>query len=139
LTNKQQLFSEYYIESLNATQSAIQAGYSEKTAHVIGCELLKNIKVKSYIDLRLNERKQKAIMSADEVLEFLTSVAKGEIVETIPIGVGGGVQILKDNSPSMKDRVKAAELLGKRHAIFTDRKSVDVDGDVSIKIVDDID
>ena len=79
LNDKQQLFADKYIETLNATQSAIYAGYSEKTAHVQGCTLLKNPKLKSYIEDRVEARKVETIASADEVLEFLTAVARGEI------------------------------------------------------------
>lgn len=138
LKARHQLFADYYIESFNATQSAIHAGYSPHTAGVQGNRLLKNASIKAYIAKRVEDRKAEAIWNADQVLEFLTKVASGQIQETIPVGAGGGLQVLQDNVPQMKDRVKAAELLGKRHALFTDKTSNQTEIDVQVKIVDDI-
>lgn len=138
MNTRQQLFCDYYIKSLNATEAAIKAGYSKNTAKQIGNKLLTNVDLKSYIEKRLDSKKNKAILSADEVLEFLTKVVTGQVTEKIPVGLGGGLQKLTDNQPLTKDRLKAAELLGKYNSLFVDKKEVDLNGNVTVNIVDDI-
>ncbi|MFX0112013.1 MULTISPECIES: terminase small subunit [Bacillus] len=136
LTEKQKRFADYYIELGNATEAARKAGYSSKTAKSIGQENLTKPDIKSYIKERLNEKDAERIASQDEILEFLTAVMRGEETEQIPVGLGEGAQQLEDKDPYLKDRVKAAELLGKRHSMWTDK--VDMVGNVGVRIVDDI-
>ncbi|MCM3063201.1 terminase small subunit [Bacillus altitudinis] len=136
LTEKQKRFADYYIELGNATEAARKAGYSSKTAKSIGQENLTKPDIKSYIKERLNEKDAERIASQDEILEFLTAVMRGEKTEQIPVGLGEGAQQLEDKDPYLKDRVKAAELLGKRHSMWTDK--VDMMGNVGVRIVDDI-
>ncbi|WP_144533536.1 terminase small subunit [Bacillus pumilus] len=136
LTEKQKRFADYYIERGNATEAARKAGYSSKTAKSIGQENLTKPDIKSYIKERLNEKDAERIASQDEILEFLTAVMRGEKTEQIPVGLGEGAQQLEDKDPYLKDRVKAAELLGKRHSMWTDK--VDMVGNVGVRIVDDI-
>lgn len=136
LTEKQKRFADYYIELGNATEAARKAGYSSKTAKSIGQENLTKPDIKSYIKERLDEKDAERIASQDEILEFLTAVMRGEKTEQIPVGLGEGAQQLEDKDPYLKDRVKAAELLGKRHSMWTDK--VDMVGNVGVRIVDDI-
>ncbi|MEC0970231.1 MULTISPECIES: terminase small subunit [Bacillus] len=136
LTEKQKRFADYYIELGNATEAARKAGYSSKTAKSIGQENLTKPDIKSYIKERLDEKDAERIASQDEILEFLTAVMRGEKTEQIPVGLGEGAQQLEDKDPYLKDRVKAAELLGKRHSMWTDK--VDMVGPVGVRIVDDI-
>ncbi|MFI8723877.1 terminase small subunit [Bacillus altitudinis] len=136
LTEKQKRFADYYIELGNATEAARKAGYSSKTAKSIGQENLTKPDIKSYIKERLDEKDAERIASQDEILEFLTAVMRGEKTEQIPVGLGEGAQQLEDKDPYLKDRVKAAELLGKRHSMWTDK--VDMEGPVGVRIVDDI-
>ncbi|MCY7693597.1 terminase small subunit [Bacillus altitudinis] len=136
LTEKQKRFADYYIELGNATEAARKAGYSSKTAKSIGQENLTKPDIKSYIKERLNEKDAERIASQDEILEFLTAVMRGEKTEQIPVGLGEGAQQLEDKDPYLKGRVKAAELLGKRHSMWTDK--VDMMGNVGVRIVDDI-
>ncbi|MCY7581476.1 MULTISPECIES: terminase small subunit [Bacillus] len=136
LTEKQKRFADYYIELGNATEAARKAGYSSKTAKSIGQENLTKPDIKTYIKERLNEKDAERIASQDEILEFLTAVMRGEKTEQIPVGLGEGAQQLEDKDPYLKDRVKAAELLGKRHSMWTDK--VDMVGNVGVRIVDDI-
>jgi phage terminase small subunit len=138
MNTRQQLFCDHYIKSLNATEAAVKAGYSKKTARQLGNKLLTNVDVKSYIDKRLDAKKNKAILAADEVLELLTKIAMGQITEKIPIGLGGGLQKLTENEPTFKDRLKAAELLGKYNSLFVDKKQVELEASVSVNIIDDI-
>lgn len=137
LTPKQKAFADYYIELGNATEAAIKAGYSKKTAYSIGNENLKKPEIKKYIQERVAEKEEKMIAKQDEVLKFLTSVLRGEITEEIPIGKGEGFFQLEDKTPSVKDSVKAAELLGKRYAMWTDKQQVE--GSQQVIFVEDLD
>jgi phage terminase small subunit len=136
LTEKQKRFADYYIETGNATQSAIKAGYSEKTAKVIGNENLTKPYIRSYIDERLAEKESKRIAQQDEVLSYLTGLMRGEKREQVLRGVGQGAQIIDEMDVSAKDRIKAAELLGKRYGLWVDKQELDVKG--AVTFVDDI-
>ena len=126
LTEKQKRFADYYIELGNATQAAIKAGYSSKYANTNASKLLQNTTIKSYIDERLSQLASERIVSAEEVLEFLSSVMRNEQKEEVLKGVGMGEQAKTHIEVSAKDRVKAAELLGKRYALFTDKTEMTV-------------
>ncbi len=135
LNIKQKKFADEYLVCLNATESAIKAGYSEKTAYSIGQRLLKKVEVKNYIDEHLKKLESEKIADTKEIMESLTRILRGqEQEETIVIeGQGDGVskarKIKKEISP--KDRLKAAELLGKRYGLFTDKLQVE---DTSIEL-----
>lgn len=133
MTEKQKRFCDFYIETGNATQAAIKAGYSEKTAKQIGQENLTKPDLRAYIDERLAELKNERTADAQEVLEYLTAVMRGEYKEATLIGVGEGAQAVVDIDVGAKDRLKAAELLGKRHALFTDKVDLQT-GDIVIKV-----
>lgn len=133
MTEKQKRFCDFYIETGNATQAAIKAGYSEKTAKQIGQENLTKPDLRAYIDERLVELKNERTADAQEVLEYLTAVMRGEYKEATLIGVGEGAQAVVDIDVGAKDRLKAAELLGKRHALFTDKVDLQT-GDIVIKV-----
>ena len=126
LTEKQKKFADYYIELGNATQAAIKSGYSSKYANTNASKLLQNTTIKSYIDERLSQLASERIVSAEEVLEFLSSVMRNEQKEEVLKGVGMGEQAKTHIEVSAKDRVKAAELLGKRYALFTDKTEMTV-------------
>ena len=131
LTLKQQHFADEYIISGNATQSAIKAGYSKKYAATNTDKLLKNTNIKNYIDERLKELEDKAIAKQEEVLQYLTSVMRGEHEEEVLYGVGEGVQSTRHVEVGAKDRIKAAELLGKRYGTWTDK----VDTNINLPII----
>ena len=130
LTDKQKRFCDEYLIDLNATQAAIRAGYSKKTAFIIANENLKKPYIRGYIDERLKQLEDKRIAKADEVLKYLTSVMRNEVKEEVVVveGKGDGCSsartIKKDMSA--KDRNKAAELLGKRYRLFTEKVEADV-------------
>ena len=139
LTDKQKAFCDYYIISLNATDSYKKSGYHYKNDNVAGVEaykLLRNPKVKACIDDRLEKIASSRIATAQEVLEYLTSVVRGKqteemvIVEGIGDGCSKGNKIIKN--VSIKEQVKAAELLGKRYTLFTDRQ--EIAGDVTVNV-----
>lgn len=138
LTEKQKIFCDEYIISLNATQAAIKAGYAEKTAYAIGAENLKKPKIQSYISERMKQKESSLIATQDEVLQYLTSVLRGEsqTTDTVLVGMGDGYQEVQEvkKKPSEKDRLKAAELLGKRYGLYTDKISADVDMSLDISI-----
>lgn len=135
MTPKQEKFCVEYLVDLNGTQAAIRAGYSEKTAEATASRLLRNVNVKKRIS-ELREKEFKAtIATAEEAEAFLARVMRGEIEEEVVVteGVGEGcseARIIKKRI-SAKDRIKAAELIGKRNALFTDK----VDLDATIKPV----
>lgn len=138
LTEKQKIFCDEYIISLNATQAAIKAGYAEKTAYAIGAENLKKPKIQSYISERMEQKESSLIATQDEVLQYLTSVLRGEsqTTDTVLVGIGDGYQEVQEveKKPSEKERLKAAELLGKRYGLYTDKISADVDMSLDISI-----
>ena len=135
MTTKQKRFCQEYLIDLNATQAAIRAGYSEKSAYSVGQRMLKNVEVKKYIVEQVERLKNEKISSAQEVLEYLTSVMRGEQKEQVPL-MYYDKQILEEKSASIKDRLKAAELLGKRYALFTEK--LEVEGATAVQIVDNI-
>ena len=120
LTDKQLLFATEYIKTANATQSAIKAGYAENSASVTGSKMLRKPKVRQYIDAIMNERSKNTIATADEVLEYLTKVMNGEEKDAFGLDA------------SIADRTKAAELLGKRHMLFTDKVKLDAEIEIDI-------
>ena len=126
LSIKQKRFADEYIISGNATQSAIIAGYSKKYAATNTDKLLKNTNIKNYIDERLKELEDKAIAKQEEVLQYLTSVMRGEHEEEVLYGVGEGVQSTRHVEVGAKDRIKAAELLGKRYGTWTDKVDANI-------------
>lgn len=116
LTEKQKAFCDFYIETLNATESAKRAGYSENSAEVIGFENLRKPKIEKYIQGRLEEKESERIAKQDEILEYLTNT-------------------MRDPYEDTRERTKAAELLGKRYAIFTDNVNI---SDYKVTVIDDI-
>lgn len=141
LTLKQKAFADYYIETGNAYQSAKKAGYSENYAKGNVVKLLENVSVKSYIDEQLKKIEDIRIAKAEEILIHLTQVMRGEIKEEVVVteGTGEGCSDARimEKQVSAKDRIKAAELLGKRYRLFTEK--VELEGSVPVQIIDDID
>ena len=138
MTAKQRLFCDEYLIDMNATQAAIRAGYSKKTAHAIGLENLEKPLIKEYIQKRLEEKESRLIAKQDEVLQYLTSVMRGqsqsEIVVVENIGDFTSEARTMKKAPDEKERLKAAELLGKRYALFTEKVEQDVDMALNINI-----
>lgn len=134
LTIKQKRFADEYIISGNAEEAAITAGYSEKYARGNAYKLVAKSGVKSYIEERLKELDDKAIAKQEEVLKYLTSVMRGELEEEVLYGVGDGVQSTRHIEVGAKDRLKAAELLGKRYRLFTDKVELDADVDMELNV-----
>ncbi len=126
LTPKQKAFADYYIELGNATEAAIRAGYSKKTAKEVGYENLTKPHIKSYIDEKMQEIESDRIAKAEEVLQYLTRVIRDEETEQVIITKNTGdfiteVEIV-DKKLDAKDKIKASELLAKRYYLFNDRE-----------------
>lgn len=138
MNERQRRFADEYIISGNAMESATKAGYSENYAKAQSHKLLENVGIKTYISERLAELQSKKVADQQEVLEYLTSVMRGEETEQTIIGVGELGQELTDIEVSAKDRIKAAELLGKRYRLWTDKQEVEVQGTVVFANEDDI-
>lgn len=130
LTAKQQRFCDEYLICLDGAKAAIKAGYSPKTARQIAAENLTKPNIKKYIEERMKEKEKNLIADQDEVLKYLTSVLRGEseseeiVVESIGDFMSEARTMKK--APSEKDRLKAAELLGKRYSLFKDSMKLDV-------------
>ena len=92
--------------------------------------------LKKYIDKRMKEKENSLIAKQDEVLKYLTSVMRGESSSSVLALCGEGMQEVIDKPPDEKERMKAAELLGKRYGLFTDK--IEMNGVQMVNIVDDI-
>jgi phage terminase small subunit len=128
LTERQKAFADEYLIDLNATQAAIRAGYSKKTAYSQGQRALKNVEINNYIQSRLAEKEKERIASQDEVLEYLTNVIRGTSkASVVVVEAFGDVTKARemDKAPDEKERLKAAELLGKRYGLYADKLKVD--------------
>jgi phage terminase small subunit len=128
ITLKQKAFVDRFIEIGNATQAYIDAGYSvqkRSSADANARKLFQNERVKAYLDERIAAKDAETVAKQDEVLKFLTSVMRGEVTEKIPLGLGMGEQKLVKNELEGKDRIRAAELLGKRYGMWVDRQNIE--------------
>ena len=159
LTPKQQRFADEYLIDLNATQAAIRAGYSPKSAEQQGSALLRNPKVRAYIDTRMAEHSRRTGVTQERIIRELARIAfldptqlvnmdTAELLEnaaaddraaiasvkvkTIPTPEGTGLE----REVRFADKIKALELLGKRFGMFIDRQQVEVQG--TVQIVDDV-
>ena len=139
MTRKQKLFADEYLIDLNATR-AYKAVYknckSDNAAAVCAAKLLRNPKVKKYVDERFKQIESDKIAKAQEVMEYLTAVMRGESTSAVLRFVGDGYQEIIRKTPDEKERLKAAELLGKRYSLFTD--NLKLDSNSVVQIVDDI-
>lgn len=154
VTEKQKRFCDEYLTDLNATQAAVRAGYSKKTAYSIGEENLRKPEIKEYIEKRMAEKESQLIANQDEVMRYLTAVMRREKMESVVVTLNtektsyvpdeNGTmrkQMVKQEIPRiieipapLRDANKAAELLGKAYGIYTDRVDVDADMDLNITI-----
>lgn len=115
---------------MNATKAAERAGYSHTNARNTGARLLANINVREYLNIKIDTIDKKNIADTTEIMEYLTSVMRGESKSEVlsQVGLGNGVtqpKLIK-KSPDEKDKLKAAELLGKRYALYTDKQDIEI-------------
>lgn len=146
LTAKQQRFCDEYLIDLNATQAAIRAGYSEKTAAVIATENLRKPNISEYIEKRMAEKEKELIADQDEVMKYLTAVMRRQMTDSVVVTLSRETskyvpdengtmrkQTVKEEIPQivkipaqLRDANKAAELLGKAYGVFSADVQVDV-------------
>ena len=127
MTEKQKIFADEYIISLNATQAYKKAYPNVKkddAASVNGSKLLRNTKVKAYIDEQLEKLQSERVADQQEVLEFLTSVMRGEVTEPLLVLDGEGTQRIVMSKPSVSTSKSAAVDLGKRYGLFVDKQEI---------------
>ena len=136
LTEKQKAFADYYIESLNAYESAKRAGYSEAYAKSQSYKLLENVGIKNYIEERMESKDNYRIASQDEILQILTDIARGITEEEVVQFSQLGEELRTTRKPTIKDRMKASELLGKRYRLFVDKAELEITEPITI--IDDI-
>ncbi|MGH2325467.1 terminase small subunit [Leuconostoc lactis] len=114
LTPKQQKFADEYIKTGNATQSAIEAGYSRRAAKEVGYENLTKPHIKDYIDERMEQIASNRVMGYTEAVELLTSIARGELMETVVVGTMDGVETVEKEA-DIKTRITALKEILKRY------------------------
>ena len=138
MTAKQMRFCDEYLIDLNATQAAIRAGYSKKTAGVMAAENLKKPIIQEYINKRMAEKEAALIADQDEVLKYLTKVLRGEsqseIVVIENIGDFTSEARTMKKAPDEKERLRAAELLGKRYGLYKETVEQTVDMELNITV-----
>ena len=137
LNDKQKAFADYYIESLNATESykkAYECSYN--TARTNGARLLTNANIKNYIDEVMSAKDESRIASQDEILQILTDIARGITEEEVVQFSQLGEELRTTRKPTIKDRMKASELLGKRYRLFVDKAELEITEPITI--IDDI-
>jgi phage terminase small subunit len=105
LTTKQQRFVEEYLIDLNATQAAIRAGYSKRSAEITGCKLLRVPKVASSIARAMEARSKRTKMDADEAFIEFARVARSDMLNYMSFGAKGVV--LRDSSELTEDQARA--------------------------------
>ena len=147
LSLKQKKFADEYIISGNATKSAIEAGYSKKTAESIGSRLLRNVKVSEYISKRAQEVFEERAMSVAEALAISASIARGEIQQgqtkkNVKVYVGDQVEeetvteTVYEFTPTIEERQRSLDHILKVNGAYLDRKEIDVTG--MVQFIDDI-
>lgn len=140
LTLKQRAFADYYIKLGNATEAARKAGYKGKNLNRVASENLSKLDIKNYIDERLKQIENERIADAAEVMKYLTMVMRGQSEAEIVVveGSGDGFSSARkvNKAPDEKEKLKAAELLGKRYSLFKD--NTNLNANVGVTIIDDL-
>lgn len=138
---RQEKFCVEYLIDLNATQAAIRAGYSKKTAYSAGQRLLKDVEIQNRIKKMRDKYYDETIMSAKEVEYRLSKAGRGELKEEVIVvesaGDGCSEARIVQKHLSARDQLKALELMGKRHHLFENMNSNEEDE--KVVIIDDTD
>jgi len=136
MNKRQERFVLEWLRDMNATKAAIRAGYSERTAYSIGQRLLKNVEIQTAIKEFHEQRQRESVATVLDVEEFLSETMRGEHKEEVVTSVGEGKGVFHNEivrkQVSMKDRIRAAELLGKRFGMFDANQVEDVHDEVVI-------
>lgn len=148
LNDREKLFVEYYIKLGEAYPAALEAGYKKSTAlnasKWINTDILNNPnenerkkfkpEVRATIDERLAKKESELIADQDEVLKYLTAVLRGKSNASVLARNEVGADCVIEKPPDEKERLKAAELLGKRYGLYTDRINEVIDMDLNITV-----
>lgn len=128
MTSRQIRFCFAYASSGNATQSAIEAGYSERTARSQGQRLLTNVDIKNFLQQLSKERESKKIADAEEMQEVLTSIIRQELEEEnlVVEGCGDGVSeaVIKKKKSSHKDVISAIDKLARMQGAYDNSQTL---------------
>lgn len=158
LTEKQKRFADEWLIDMNGTAAAIRAGYSVKSAEVTASKLLRNPKVRTYIDERMAEHSRRTGVTQERIIRELARIAfldptqlvdmdTAELLSDAAVDDRAAIASVKVKTMSgetemierevrFADKIKALELLGKRFGMWVDRQQVDVQG--AVQIVDNV-
>ncbi|RCW44228.1 phage terminase small subunit [Paenibacillus prosopidis] len=139
LTDKKKLFADHYLVLLNATEAAVKAGYSEKTAYSQGSRLLKDVEVHAYIEEKQQVRAEKLSVDADWVLKRLMEISDRCMTAEPVIEFNPDTRQMEESGEYKFDSTganRATELIGKHLGMFKDSPNVNVN--VGVTITDDI-
>ena len=158
LTPKQQRFADEWLIDMNGTAAAIRAGYSVKSAEVTASKLLRNVKVRAYIDQRMAEHSRRTGVTQDRIIRELARIAfldptqlvdmdtaelLSDAVEddraaiaSVKVKTMSGEAEMVEREIKFADKLKALELLGKRFGMWVDKQQVDIQS--VVQIVDDV-
>ena len=134
MNERQKRFADEYLIDLNAEAAAIRAGYSRKYARGNAHKLVANNCIKAFIDKRMAEKESELIAGQDEVLKYLTAVMRGGTSSHVLARDEVGADRVIEKPPDEKERLKAAELLGKRYGLYTDRVNEVVDMELNVTV-----
>ena len=137
MNERQKLFADEYLIDLNAEAAAIRAGYSKAYARGNAYKLIANSGIKAYIEQRMSEKVSTLIATQDEVLRYLTSVMRGESKSSVLARSYDGSEDVIEKGPDEKERLKAAELLGKRYGLYVDNSKLKAEIAVPIFVGED--
>lgn len=119
MKDKQEAFAIEYLKDRNATQAAIRAGYSEKTAYSQGCRLLKKAEVQEFINRKQEEARASATITVDDIVVRLEEIASNVLAKDA-------------------DKIRALELIGKHLGMFTERVEMKGQIDTAVTKLDGI-
>ena len=125
--DRQIQFAQEYVVDFNGKQAAIRAGYSEKTSESQASRLLRNVKVRSEIERLLEDPVGKRNETRERILSELEVMAYTD--DAIEVRKDKDGEIL---DVSRRDKLRAIELLGKMHGLYTDKVDVDLRGSLSV-------
>lgn len=136
MNERQKHFADEYIISKNATQSAIAAGYSEKTAYSIGQRLLKNVEISEYIKKRTEELFDERSMTIAEALAISASIARGDVQKGYSkstVKKDGKEKVVESTyefTPSIEERQRSVDHILKVNGAYLERKEIELSGSV---------
>ena len=142
LNERQKRLADYYLQTCNGAEAVKMAGYSKENSNKAAFILLNRPKMRRYLTARMKVLESERIAKVEEIQQYLTAVMRGETEEEVAMNVGTGkgltkVEVVKVKA-SAKERIKAAELMGKVHGMFMNKQEIDLSGSLPVVIKDDI-